>query len=229
VPAAVIAAVERAWGCRVYNHYGMTEMGLGGGVDCAARVGYHVREADLLFEIVDPGSGSPVPDGEQGEVVFTTLTRTGMPLIRYRTGDLGRWLPEPCPCGTGLRTLAHITTRVAGAVSLGPEIDLTQASLDEALFAVDGVIDFAATVGRDEAGAMLSIRVRLAPHSAPDVAREAVVEAVGSVSAITCARAAGSLASLEVVASAAPVSGPTLAKRSITREPPTLNAPHLAG
>lgn len=108
VPPAIVQAVEAAWGCTVYNHYGMTEMGLGGGVECAARQGYHLREADLYFEIVDPVTGQPVPEGAAGEIVFTTLTRRGMPLIRYRTGDVSRFLPGECACGAVLRRLATI-------------------------------------------------------------------------------------------------------------------------
>ena len=96
----------------------MTEMGLGGGVQCSARQGYHLREADLYFEIVDPHSGEPLPEGELGEVVFTTLTREGMPLIRYRTGDLSRFLPGQCPCGTLLRSMESIRQRVAGNLEL---------------------------------------------------------------------------------------------------------------
>lgn len=105
VPPATVRAVEAAWGCTVYNHYGMTEMGLGGGVECAARMGYHLREADLYFEIVEPATGEPLPDGEYGEIVFSTLTRRGMPLLRYRTGDMSRFLPGTCGCGTVLRRL----------------------------------------------------------------------------------------------------------------------------
>ena len=108
VPNAIVKAVENAWGCAVYNHYGMTEMGLGGGVDCDAHRGYHLREADLLFEIVDPATGLVVPEGTYGEVVFTTLTRTGMPLIRYRTGDLVRVATSPCRSG---RMLMHGKSR----------------------------------------------------------------------------------------------------------------------
>ncbi|NLA86917.1 MAG: phenylacetate--CoA ligase family protein, partial [Clostridiales bacterium] len=61
VPKAASGAIDNAWGAKVYGHYGMTETGLGGGVECRARDGYHLREADLLFEIIDPMSGRPVP------------------------------------------------------------------------------------------------------------------------------------------------------------------------
>lgn len=149
VPDAIRHAVESAWQCAVYNHYGMTEMGLGGGVDCAAHHGYHVREADMLFEIVDPATGKNVPDGDYGEVAFTTLTRDGMPLIRYRTGDVSRFLVESCACGTTLRTLERVRYRLSGRVALGDGY-LTMADLDEALFGIEAIRDFRAAVEREQ-------------------------------------------------------------------------------
>ncbi|MDO4553450.1 MAG: AMP-binding protein [Bacillota bacterium] len=103
--------LKELWGCRCFEHYGSTEMGLGGAVACGFGKGYHPREADLYFEIIDPASGQVLPEGEYGEVVFTTLTRRGMPLIRYRTGDRSRWIPEPCPCGSSLRRLDKVGKR----------------------------------------------------------------------------------------------------------------------
>ena len=146
VPASLVRALRRRTRAAIFEHYGMTEMGLGGGIDCEAHAGYHLRECDFLFEIVDPTSGEPLPDGVEGELVFTTLTRRGMPLIRYRTGDLSRFLPEPCPCGTVLRRLEKVRDRVDGAVWLGAGGAVTQSALDEALFAVDGVVNFSATL-----------------------------------------------------------------------------------
>jgi phenylacetate-coenzyme A ligase PaaK-like adenylate-forming protein len=74
-PRAITETLERVWGCRVFSHYGMTEMGLGGGVECEALDGYHLREADLYFEVIDHETKEACPDGRVGEVVFTTLTR----------------------------------------------------------------------------------------------------------------------------------------------------------
>ncbi|MFA7405579.1 MAG: DVU_1553 family AMP-dependent CoA ligase [Pelobacteraceae bacterium] len=142
VPRTIVREIESAWGCPVFNHYGMTEMGLGGVVDCGARSGGHVREADLYVEIIDPATGHPVPDGERGEVVFTTLTRTGMPLIRYRTGDLSRFIPEPCRCGTVLKRLEWVKGRLAGQVRLGGKYLLSMADLDEVLFPLPGLLNF---------------------------------------------------------------------------------------
>ncbi len=142
VPDAVSKELWRVWHCEVYTHYGMTEMGFGGGVECEARKGYHMREADLLFEIVDPKTGEPVEEGKAGEVVFTTLTRRGMPMIRYRTGDMSRFFPEQCPCGTVLKTMARVKDRIGGRLELEPGSILTMADLDEALFPVRDLTDF---------------------------------------------------------------------------------------
>lgn len=145
VPQAILNTLENSWGCQVFNHYGTTEMGLGGGVDCEVRRGYHLREADLYFEMIDPSSGKLLPPGEYGEVVFTTLTRQGMPLIRYRMGDRSRFIPGQCPCGTQLKTLEHVSGRWEGFLTVGEQI-LRLSDLDEALFALPGLLDFKATL-----------------------------------------------------------------------------------
>jgi phenylacetate-CoA ligase len=107
----VVELIKGLWKCEVFEHYGMTEMGLGCAVSCESHEGYHVREADLLIEIIDPETGKCLPDGMWGEIVFTTLTRKGMPFIRYRTGDISRWIPEPCPCGSQLKRLDKVQDR----------------------------------------------------------------------------------------------------------------------
>jgi phenylacetate-CoA ligase len=108
VPSGIVNEIQRILNCPVFKHYGITEMGFGGGVECDALSGYHLREADLYFEIVDEDSGETMPPGQPGEIVFTSLTRKGMPLIRYRTGHFARFLPEPCPCGTVLRRMEKV-------------------------------------------------------------------------------------------------------------------------
>ncbi|MCC7447687.1 MAG: phenylacetate--CoA ligase family protein [Anaerolineae bacterium] len=160
-PDAIRQVVEERCQCMAFDHYGMTEMGLGGGVECEARRGYHLREADLLFEIVDPATGAALPDGEPGEIVFTTLTRQGMPLIRYRTGDVSRFIPGACPCGTHLKTLARVTHRITGRIAVGDGY-LTMADLDNALFAIDGVLNFTATLVRENQRDSLHLDVQLA-------------------------------------------------------------------
>jgi len=162
VPAAIVRELTAVFGARVFNHYGMTEMGLGGGVECAQLAGYHLREADLYFEVVDPETGCLLPDGEPGEVVFTTLTRRGMPLIRYRTGDLARFLPEPCPCGTVLRRLERVKGRLAGEIRLagGQRFNITE--LDEALFPLPFLLDYQAVLSRHQGRDRLDIVIQTA-------------------------------------------------------------------
>lgn len=150
VPRAIADEVEHTWGVSVFNHYGMTEMGLGGAVDCQAHAGCHVREADLYFEIVDPETGVSLPEGEEGEIVFTTLTRTGMPLIRYRTGDLARFVPGTCPCGSVVRRLSWVRGRREGVARLSGGGTLSLADLDEALLALPGIVDYGAELTRQD-------------------------------------------------------------------------------
>lgn len=151
VPTAIKVELERLWGCRVFGHYGLTETGLGGGVECQAEDGYHLREADLYTEIIDPDTGRPVADGEPGEVVFTTLTRKGMPLVRYRTGDQARIIPDPCPCGTVLKRLGRVQGRIEYKLRLQHGLNINMSSLDEALLPVAGLLNFTAEIS-DDAG-----------------------------------------------------------------------------
>jgi len=152
VPRAIAETLEQVWGCRVFTHYGTTEMGLGGGVECEALDGYHLREGDLYFEVVDHQTGERCSDGVIGEVVFTTLTRRGMPLIRYRTGDVARMITQPCPCGSVLRRMERVRGKWDDAVSLGPECTLTLPDVDEALFRLPDLLDYRVTVSKGRNG-----------------------------------------------------------------------------
>lgn len=145
INGAVKSALAEHWGCEVFGHYGLTESGLGGGVDCSAHAGYHLREADLLFEIIDPVTGASLPDGDYGEVVFTTLTRRGAPLIRYRTGDIASMSTEPCPCGSAHRRLNSVRERIGGAVDIRG-FGVTSPMLDDAIFLLERIIGFSAEV-----------------------------------------------------------------------------------
>jgi phenylacetate-coenzyme A ligase PaaK-like adenylate-forming protein len=165
VPWALQQQLERIWCCKVFNHYGMTEMGLGGGVECAALSGYHLRETDLYFEIIDPVSGNPAPMGELGQVVFSTLTRVGMPLIRYATGDIARFIPERCACGSILRRMDTIQGRMDNIVQLEDDLKLALWDLDERLFGLPGVVNFTANVTGTGTDNYLNITLHLTPNS----------------------------------------------------------------
>ncbi len=105
--------IEYLLAVKAYNSYGLSEMnGPGVAFECLAQNGMHVWEDAYIAEIIDPTTGKPVADGEVGELVMTTLTRRGMPVIRYRTRDLTRILPGECPCGRKHRRIDRILGRV---------------------------------------------------------------------------------------------------------------------
>jgi phenylacetate-coenzyme A ligase PaaK-like adenylate-forming protein len=160
VPEAIVNALKKIWACEVLNHYGATEMGLGGGVECEVRRGYHLREADLKFEIVHPETEESMPEGKYGEVVFSTLTRVGMPLIRYRMGDRSRFIPGNCPCGTKLKTLEKVQGRFSGFVSVGDAV-LRLPDFDEALFPIPGLLNFSVTITDDGDGTSLAVDTQM--------------------------------------------------------------------
>jgi phenylacetate-CoA ligase len=107
------ARIERDLGIRAFDIIGMTETGGPGlGIDCAARAGIHVWEDHYHVEIVDPATGAPRPDGQEGELVVSTLTREGLPLVRYRTHDLTRVVSRaPCDCGRTMLRLDRLRGR----------------------------------------------------------------------------------------------------------------------
>ncbi len=191
VPSAITNDLTRAWDCLVFKHYGTTEMGLGGAVECHARDGYHLREADLLFEIVDPNTGQPLDDGETGEIVVTTLTRKGMPLIRYRTGDISRVIPEPCSCGSVTKRIGTIQGRLDGRVVLSNGGVLTLPEIDETLFCQEGLLDYRAALTTNNGLDCLEIAVRAEGAGKP-VAQKAL-QALQTIPAISNGLSDGSL------------------------------------
>ena len=99
-------------GVEIYDMYGLTEIyGPGTGVSCAEHDGMHMLDEMLLYEVIDPHTLRPVPDGETGELVITTLFKEGAPLLRYRTHDLTRVVPGECPCGLRYPRLERILGR----------------------------------------------------------------------------------------------------------------------
>ena len=146
-PQSLRSRIEAVCGCETFLHYGTTETGLGGGVECTAHDGCHMRESDLLIEIVDPRTGDPVPEGEVGEVVVTTLGRQAMPLLRYRTGDLASLDTSPCLCGGVTARLRDIRGR-RRACPLAGGFSVASQDLDDVLFTLDGLLDYRATLNR---------------------------------------------------------------------------------
>ncbi|MBU1185159.1 MAG: phenylacetate--CoA ligase, partial [Proteobacteria bacterium] len=104
--------IEELYGFRAFNSYGLSEMnGPGMAFECPEQNGMHIWEDNYIVEIIDPVTLKPVPEGEEGELVTTTLLREGMPILRYRTKDLTRIIPGPCPCGRTHRRIERIKGR----------------------------------------------------------------------------------------------------------------------
>ena len=104
--------IERLFGVKAYNSYGLSEMnGPGVAFECEEQNGLHIWEDAFVVEIVNPDTLEPVAEGEVGELVLTTLDRQAMPIVRYRTRDLTRFLPGECACGRTSRRIDRITGR----------------------------------------------------------------------------------------------------------------------
>jgi phenylacetate-CoA ligase len=100
--------IQEAFGAKTFDHVGMTEMGAYG-FECETQSGMHINEDEFIAEMIDPKTLGPNGEGEKGELVLSNLGRVGMPVIRYRTGDLGVISREPCACG-------RLSARLIGGV-----------------------------------------------------------------------------------------------------------------
>lgn len=162
-PDSLRKRIEQNCGCKTFLHYGSTESGLGGGVECSCHNGCHIRESDLLVEIIDPFTGRQLPDGEPGEVVITTLGREAMVLIRYRTGDRACLELSMCECGGVTARLVNVFGRLQGCPFPGGEVLYSQ-NLDERLYGVPGLLDFRVTLSSESTGvARLSVEYAAMP------------------------------------------------------------------
>lgn len=155
--------IEAAWGARVLDHYGLTEVGPAA-IECPDNpAGLHILETDYLAEVVDSASGSPLSNGETGELVITTLTRTASPLLRYRTGDLAKIDPRPCPCGRALVRLAGgILGRVDDMIHLRGN-NVYPSALEDVVRRFPEVAEFRYHVDRSGPLADLRIELEAAP------------------------------------------------------------------
>jgi phenylacetate-CoA ligase len=162
LPDAMRHDLQKIWNCSTRTHYGLTEMGLGVAVECEAGDGYHYNEIDLLLEVINPQTGKVVAAGESGELVFTTITREGMPLIRYRTHDISRLLPEPCPCGaTSLLRIGPVKKRLENIVTIGEGDEMHPVLFDDVLFEIPGLVDYQVIVTREEGKDRLDFRIEM--------------------------------------------------------------------
>ena len=135
--------IEQRLHIECFDIYGMTETGGIGttGMDCPAHTGIHVWEDQYITEVVNPETGEPVPDGEYGEVVFTSLTREAMPILRYRTHDISRIVGrDKCPCGRTHLRIDRITGRTDDMLIV-KGVNFYPRQVEQALMEIPGVKD----------------------------------------------------------------------------------------
>jgi len=131
--------IEEMLGIDVYNCYGLSEMGGPGvGFECPVKEGLHIWEDAYLVEIINPQTGEPVEDGEVGELVITSLCREAMPLIRYRTRDLTKVIPEPCSCGRSHVRISRILGR-ADDMFIVKGVNIFPQQIEAVLMGIKGV------------------------------------------------------------------------------------------
>ena len=131
--------IERRLGLTAFDVYGLSEIiGPGVSVECSEHDGLHIAEDHFLPEVVDPESGARLPDGSEGELVFTTLTKEGLPLLRYRTRDRVRLSREPCACGRTTTRMSKLLGRTDDLLIIrGGNVFPSQ--VEQALLQVDGL------------------------------------------------------------------------------------------
>ncbi len=131
--------IEKAWGIKAFDIYGLTEItGPGVAFECEGQYGMHVNE-DLWYpEIIDPATGRVLPDGEKGELVITTITKEGTPLIRYRTRDITFIIKEKCGCGRTTRRIHRLFGRTDDLLIIRG-VNVFPSQIEHALIEIQGV------------------------------------------------------------------------------------------
>jgi phenylacetate-CoA ligase len=137
---AMRAHIEAEAGVKSYDIYGLSEI-IGPGVasECAVQEGLHVFEDHFYPEIIDPETCQPLPDGAEGELVLTTLSKKAMPMIRYRTRDITRIISEPCACGRSLRRIRRIGRRSDDMIIIRG-VNVFPSQIEAALLEVEGTL-----------------------------------------------------------------------------------------
>ncbi len=156
------AQIEQSLRVRAFDNYGLTEI-LGPGVsfECEGRCGLHVNEDHFIVEAIDPGTLAPVSDGSEGELVFTTITKEGFPLVRYRTGDLGVLTRAPCACGRTLARMSRVQGRIDDMIIMGAA-KFFPSQVEQAILGVKGLDPhFEIVVDRENGVDTLAVRVEI--------------------------------------------------------------------
>ena len=152
--------IEELAGIRAFDIYGLSEIvGPGVGAECTCQNGLHIFEDHYYPEIIDPESGEVLPDGEEGELVLTTLSKQAMPVIRYRTRDITKLISEPCECGRTIRRIARISRRSDDMLIIRG-VNVFPSQIETAILSVEGTLPYyEIIVTRDDNLDRLEVRV----------------------------------------------------------------------
>ena len=167
------AQIEQKLSVTAIDIYGLSEV-LGPGVasECSEQHGLHVNEDHFLIEIVDPETLQPVEDGEYGEVVFTTLTKEGIPVIRYRTRDISRIIPGECPCGRVFRRMERVSGRSDDMLIIRG-VNVFPSQIEQVLTGIEGVAPhYQVILGRKGSMDTVDVHVEVASDTEFDEIRE---------------------------------------------------------
>ena len=152
-----------------FNNYGLSEV-IGPGVsgECAARNGMHIQEDHFLVECVDPDTLEPVPDGQQGELLFTSVTKEAMPIIRYRTRDIATLDHAPCACGRTTVRMSRVIGRSDDMLIIRG-VNVFPSQVEEALLRVEGTAPhYLIEVDRPGALDQVTVHVEMRPQDFSD-------------------------------------------------------------
>lgn len=164
--------IEDMLGVKAYNSFGMTEMmGPGVAFECKEQNGMHIWEDYFIVEIVDPQTLEPVPDGQIGEMVLTTINREAMPLLRYRTRDLTRILPGTCPCGRNHKRLDRMKGRTDDMIVLRG-VNIFPIQIEQVLLSFKELgTDYLITLQTEESNDTMTVEVELSQLFTEDYSR----------------------------------------------------------
>lgn len=157
--------IEESAGIKAYDIYGLPEMiGPGIGAECHCQNGLHVFEDHFYPEIIDPDSGDPLPEGEEGELVLTSLSKEAMPMIRYRTPDVAAIIADPCQCGRTVRRIRRIG-RQGGETFVVQGVTVFPSQIEAALLAVEGTLpDYQIVLTQREGLDQVEVQIEVTPQ-----------------------------------------------------------------
>ena len=164
--------IEQGLGVKAFDNYGTTEiMGPGVSFECDARCGLHVNEDHFMVEVVDPVSNQLQPEGVVGELVFTTITKQGFPLIRYRTGDLASLTTDTCACGRTLARMGRVAGRSDDMIFVNG-VSVMPSAIEQVLLEAEGIAPHYLIVLDRKAGVdEMEIQVEVPPLLADDLGK----------------------------------------------------------